>query len=273
MKIKTLIPTLFLSGVLSVQGETTYQVKSGDTLSSIARRHHISLSSLVKSNKISDQSKLAIGTSLKVPGKSSSAPARSSATSHRVQKGDTFYNIARRHGLSVSQLQAANPGVSASRLSIGKTLSLKASAARSTKSVTKKSAPKKSYTARKKSYASAPKTRSTSNRSVSSASKKTYEKKNSSSNIKKTTEKKVATITPAPTVIPKEAPAPPKAVIEQTPPTPPSTVSSIILTEETTFTDFANKNSTSTSQLNALNGWNLPPSTVLARGSEIYVPR
>jgi hypothetical protein len=65
-----------------------------------------------------------------------------------------------------------------------------------------------------------------------------------------------------------------------TPPTPPvvqekrpTAVSSIILTDETTFDAFASKHGTSTEQLNALNGWNLPKVMMLARGSEIFVPQ
>ena len=65
-----------------------------------------------------------------------------------------------------------------------------------------------------------------------------------------------------------------------TPPTPPvvqekrpAAVSSIILTDETTFDAFASKHGTSTEQLNALNGWNLPKVMMLARGSEIFVPQ
>jgi len=56
-------------------------------------------------------------------------------------------------------------------------------------------------------------------------------------------------------------------------PTSPTTITSVILTEETTFEEFASKYGTDTAQLNALNGWNLPKATVLARGSEIYVPQ
>lgn len=49
-------------------------------------------------------------------------------------------------------------------------------------------------------------------------------------------------------------------------------IRSIQLTEETTFGAFAAAHGTSTGKLNALNGLSLNPSTVLAKGSELYVP-
>lgn len=47
---------------------------------------------------------------------------------------------------------------------------------------------------------------------------------------------------------------------------------SVYITEETNFGAFAAAHGTSTERLNALNGLHLNPSTVLAKGSELYVP-
>ena len=52
----------------------------------------------------------------------------------------------------------------------------------------------------------------------------------------------------------------------------PKTISSIIVMEEISFEKFAGKHGASTQQLNALNGLTLKDSTVLAKGSELYVP-
>ena len=62
----------------------------------------------------------------------------------------------------------------------------------------------------------------------------------------------------------------PKA--EPVPEPEPRAVSSIIVMEEITFSDFARKHGTTTSQLNALNGLNLKRDITLAKGSELYVP-
>jgi hypothetical protein len=46
----------------------------------------------------------------------------------------------------------------------------------------------------------------------------------------------------------------------------------IVIEEEMTYGDFAIKHGTDAERLNALNGLDLTPSTVLAKGSELYVP-
>lgn len=46
----------------------TYEVKSGDTATSIAKRFNVSVDDLLKLNKITDPKKLQLGQSLKVPG-------------------------------------------------------------------------------------------------------------------------------------------------------------------------------------------------------------
>jgi LysM repeat protein len=44
-----------------------------------------------------------------------------------VQAGETFTSIASRHRISVTQLQAANPGVDSRRLKVGQTLTIPSS--------------------------------------------------------------------------------------------------------------------------------------------------
>lgn len=53
---------------------------------------------------------------------SETLPPATGGTMHTVQKGDTYYSIARRYGISPSALEAANPGVNPNRLSIGQRL-------------------------------------------------------------------------------------------------------------------------------------------------------
>jgi LysM repeat protein len=96
---------------------------------------------------------------------------------------------------------------------------------------------------------------------------------------------KAAAETPAPAPAPKVASTKPAPVAEtktessSAPATPASqTVSdaprirSISIDKETEFAAFAAAHGTSTAKLNALNGLNLNSSTVLAKGSELYVP-
>jgi LysM repeat protein len=48
-------------------------------------------------------------------------------SAHKVQAGETFTSIASRHRISVTQLQAANPGVDSRRLKVGQTLTIPSS--------------------------------------------------------------------------------------------------------------------------------------------------
>ena len=101
----------------SLQAASTYKVQSGDTLSSIARKNGTTSSQLMKDNGISNPNLLKVGQVLKVSG-SSSKPSTSSkpkastnktSGNYSVKSGETLYSIARKHGLSVSQLPASTP--------------------------------------------------------------------------------------------------------------------------------------------------------------------
>ena len=83
-------------------GETElYQVKSGDTLYSIANKYGITLKELKAINNLTDD-KLAIGQLLNVPS------GLSLASSYTVSGGDTLYSIAKKFGVSVDKLKEAN---------------------------------------------------------------------------------------------------------------------------------------------------------------------
>ena len=108
----------------------SYIVKTGDTVHSIARRHSVSTSDIMKWNKISDPTKLGIGKMLIVSRTAKativetaklSSPAERTA-GYVVNKGDTFYSIARRHRITVSKLRDLNPTVSTDFFAPGQTL-------------------------------------------------------------------------------------------------------------------------------------------------------
>jgi LysM repeat protein len=92
-----------------------YLVQPGDTLSGIAARLGISVSSLAAANGLDPSGVLLSGTTLHASGASASAPASSSAPvsssaggGYTVQPGDTLSAIAARLGMSVDSLAAAN---------------------------------------------------------------------------------------------------------------------------------------------------------------------
>lgn len=80
---------------------------------------------------------------------------------------------------------------------------------------------------------------------------------------------------PAPSLAPSLAPSPTTPVANTPPPPAPApraTDRPIEIKQEITYGDFARKHTTTTARLNDLNGLDLAPSTVLAKGSELYVP-
>ena len=101
-----------------------YRIRPGDTLSTIAVRHNVSIATLKRVNHLRS-SRLRAGHSLMIPVASRSARAyRLSATQrqkrlqntprkgvkvvHIVQPGDTFWELARAHGVSVRALAKWN---------------------------------------------------------------------------------------------------------------------------------------------------------------------
>jgi LysM repeat protein len=83
--------------------------------------------------------------------------------------------------------------------------------------------------------------------------------------------------TPAPTSAPKSEPVSQTAATssagqELTSPTPEKKIRPISIEGEMTYGEFASQHGTSTERLNALNGLDLNHTTVLAKGSELYVP-
>jgi LysM repeat protein len=113
-------------------------VKQGDTLYEIAQRHGLTIKQLQRLNGL-NSSRLKIGQKLALdraaapplPQTAKSTTAKKSATAKHdasktvyvVRKGDSLYNIARSHGITVKQLQQLN-GLSGSRLKIGQKLAL-----------------------------------------------------------------------------------------------------------------------------------------------------
>ena len=111
---------------------TTYTVRSGDTLSDIASDYNVSVSALKRNNGLRS-SRIYPGKELRIPAPvERSTPERTAVEpgTYRVQKGDTLYDIARRFGVSISDLRRAN-GLQTSRIYPGEILRIPSSQAES----------------------------------------------------------------------------------------------------------------------------------------------
>jgi LysM repeat protein len=84
---------------------TTYRVKSGDTVTQIAKRFGLSVTSIAKINNLGPKSLIRVGQVLKLSGTKTPDTA---VESYRVKPGDTLSAIAGRHGLTLSELTAIN---------------------------------------------------------------------------------------------------------------------------------------------------------------------
>ena len=96
---------------------STYKVVAGDTGEAIAKKLHITFSQLEKLNPGVNWNKLQVGQILHTSGSSTGA-----SKTYKVVAGDTGEGIAKKLGVTFSELEAANPGVNWNNLQLGQTL-------------------------------------------------------------------------------------------------------------------------------------------------------
>ncbi|QTC40376.1 LysM peptidoglycan-binding domain-containing protein [Bacillus sp. V3] len=108
---------------------TSYKIKKGDTLYSIAKKYKTSVSTLKKLNNLKSEM-IYVGQTLKIsgtataPSKSKSpAPDSSKAITYKVKKGDTLFAIAKKYKTTVSNLKKANKLIS-DRIYVGESLKI-----------------------------------------------------------------------------------------------------------------------------------------------------
>lgn len=240
-----------------------YIVKKGDVLGRIAKRHHTTVAALKRANGLSSDN-IRIGQKLRIPG-SGGRPAASAAvkaapgeqkdgplkvaSTHVVKSGETFYSIARMHDVSVTSLTLANPKVNPGRLQVGQKLSIEASA-RPASEARRPSAPK---VASKPRSQTKPKERAKVAERVDPPKPKARQTKE----------------------VVRNAPADRgRASVDRKPVAKPEPeIRTITVHKQITYGQFASKYGASTSQLNELNGLSLSKNTMLAIGSELYVPK
>jgi LysM repeat protein len=111
--------------------QATIRVRSGDTLTSIARRHNVQLSALVAANpQLRDPNLIRVGQELNLPGGAQESANNEervalSGSTYTVRSGDSMSAIAARHGCSLADLINANPQIrNPSQISAGQVVDL-----------------------------------------------------------------------------------------------------------------------------------------------------
>lgn len=132
---------------------SSVKVKSGDTISSIAQRYRLSVSTVLKLNNLTSKSVIYPGQRIKLRGTSAvtavkTTSASSSSSTYTVRSGDTLSGIAAKHRVSLSALTGLN-GLSASSVIYpGQKLKIRGTAVKTTSPAAKNGATGKasSYT-------------------------------------------------------------------------------------------------------------------------------
>lgn len=102
----------------------THTVQSGENDWTISKKYGVTVAELHKANPGVNWRALQIGQSLKIPTKGGTAAAPKAGGSHTVVKGENDVTIARKYGVTVSQLHAVNPGQDWRKLQIGQKVKL-----------------------------------------------------------------------------------------------------------------------------------------------------
>lgn len=123
----------------SQASSATVTVRPGDTLSHISARHDVSVSAIIKANKL-PSAMIYPGQRLTVPGSkaasassgggSASSAAAPSGRTVTVRAGDTLSGISVAQNVSLSALLNANPGVNARGLQVGQKITVPGTASR-----------------------------------------------------------------------------------------------------------------------------------------------
>lgn len=280
---------------------TTYTVRAGDSWERVARKFGTQPTKLAALNGTKPEAMLLEGQRLKVPTTATAAaepaskpksplPSGMSAnpTTYQVKEGETYYSIGKKLGISADSLVAANPSLKPTGLRPGVTIQLTRTAGSANvepaKSESAKTAAKpvaKAETPKSVAKTETPKTAAkTETPKPLAKSAATSPSSTGSSKVSTAALQTTAATTPGSA---SQAASPPVTPPPSSPPspseaaTPVATASnpgirSITTDGTTTYGEFASKHGTTVDRLNSLNALDLVETTVLAKGSELYVP-
>lgn len=119
-----------------------HTVRKGETLGKISNKYGISVADIVAANKLKSKHRLSIGQSLVIPVPMAAAndaaekPARKSESTlsekplpvsadgkkHTIKSGDTLWDLAKKYGVTTSEIRQANRMGAHEKLAVGKSL-------------------------------------------------------------------------------------------------------------------------------------------------------
>ncbi|MFZ0614713.1 MAG: LysM peptidoglycan-binding domain-containing protein, partial [Desulfobacterales bacterium] len=106
-----------------------HRVRHGETLSTIARKYHVNVNSIMRANNMRRSNYIVAGRLLKIPTSGAKIQARapdvrtSTAATHKVVRGDNLWKIAQYHGTTIGKIQEIN-NLSSTTLYTGQVLNL-----------------------------------------------------------------------------------------------------------------------------------------------------
>ena len=107
---------------------TVHVVKKDETLYSISRLYGTTVEQIKKENGLSGNN-VKVGQQIQIPDSPAESPSADADGTYIVQKGDTWYGIARSNALSVSELLSLNGASESTALRIGQTVMVRKPAA------------------------------------------------------------------------------------------------------------------------------------------------
>ncbi|MEA2048156.1 MAG: NlpC/P60 family protein [Campylobacterota bacterium] len=117
---KLLLVLSFTTATMNAATTTIkYKAKSGDSLYSIAKENHTTVTKLRQVNRMKKGDILKVGKVLKVPTNKKSSPKLSK---YRIKKGDNLSSIAKRHHTTIEKLTTINSMKRSDILKLGHTI-------------------------------------------------------------------------------------------------------------------------------------------------------
>lgn len=108
--------------------EVVYTVKSGDTLSGIAKKYNTTYQKLAAYNGIANPNLIKVGQRIKIPNVASAAPTPAPVVKevvYTVKKGDTLSAIAKKYGTTYQKIAADNGIKNPNLIRVGQKLTIK----------------------------------------------------------------------------------------------------------------------------------------------------